>query len=214
MSLRHPDHARQGGPPGGRPWRSFAVLALTVAVALGACNTNRVDPLASQPAQSPAPEVTPCNHCATDLEALLPTEIGGTRLSAVSLDGPGFMSTGTDANRTALTQMLASLDKTPAELSIAQAADPTGVLVFKEGIFRVTGSAPETLLAAWLTAQTTVEPSLVVGKVTIAGQTVTKLADSKNLDAPPSFVVAKGDELWIVAARDQKLIDEAFSRIH
>jgi hypothetical protein len=193
---------------------SIAIFGLAAAVAFVACNTNRVDPLASLSAQSPAPEVTACNHCATDLEAMLPTEIGGTKLSAVSLNGPGFLSTGNASNRSALTEMLGSLGKTPAELSVAQAADPTGVLVFKEGIFRVVGSTPEALLAAWLTAQTTVQPTLVIGRVTIAGQTVTKLADSKNLDAPPLYVVAKGDELWIVGARDEKLIDEAISRIH
>jgi hypothetical protein len=193
---------------------SLVVLALMTALVVGACNTNRVDPLASQPDLSPAPEVTPCNHCATDLEALLPTQIGATKLSAVSLNGPGFMATGNIANRTALTQMLTSLGKTPADLSVAQAEDPSGVLVFKEGIFRVTGSAPGALLAAWLAAQQAVQPSLVAGQITLDGQVVTKLADSKNLEAPPSYIVAKGDELWIVAARDQKLIDEAISRIH
>ncbi len=198
-----------------------AALGLLFAVAaLAACNTSRADPLASNPAAaaSPTPEVTACNHCATDLEARLPTSIGGTALTAFSFNGEGFLSTGSSANQQQISNMLAKLGKSVNDLSVAQASDPSGELVFKEGILRVAGASAEPLLNAWLEAQRQAVSDLVVTTVAIGGQNVTRLTDRTSTTSQSAgastYVVPKGDALFLILAEDTKLVDQAVAEIH
>ena len=192
----------------------LAVVAVVASVALAACGGAGVDPLASRATPidaSPAP--TPCDHCAPDLEALLPTRIGSTALTLNSYDGPDFAATGTPANRQQLDTLLARLGKTENDLSVAQATDPTATLAFQEGIFRVSGVDPIVLRDGWVAAQQQASPRISVTTVDIAGQHIERLSTTGVVSEGVTYVVPRGDMLYLILADDPVLVKQAISLI-
>jgi hypothetical protein len=204
--------------------RLVATLALAAAfLAVGCGSTD--DPSPSGPATSSGPaSVAPSSsptpapsvdlHGAPELEGRLPTSIGGTVLTSVSLAGDEFLLTGGEAGRGQVEAMLESLGKTAADLSVAQAADPTGVLVFQQGLFRVAGADPAQLLAEWVGAQQAATSNrLQVSDAEVDGHPTTHLVDPSRADGASTYVVADGDTLVIVLAIDEALVAEALSAI-
>jgi hypothetical protein len=161
---------------------------------------------------SPAPSIDV--HGAPELEARLPTRLGGTELTTVSLSGDTFIATGGDAGQGQLLDLLDGLGRRPADLSVAEAHDPSGLLVLQVGLFRVAGADPDALAAAWLAAQQAAEGNrLRVGEATIDGRTVTTLEDPAREIGGDTYIVPMGDTLVLVRADDQALVAEALAAI-
>jgi nucleoid-associated protein YgaU len=200
----------------------LALLAAAAALLVAACGASASpaasaapstapiaspSPVPSGAADSPAPSVD--LHGAPDLEARLPHTVGSTELSAVSLSGDTFLSTGDTASQGQLRDMLSKLGRTPADLSVAEAHDPTGRLVYQLGLFRVAGADAFSLESAWIAAQQAADANrLKVTQETIAGRQVTHLADPARVVGGDTYVVAMGDTLVLVLADDTTLVEE------
>jgi hypothetical protein len=194
------------------------LLALAAALLLGvgaaACGSSD-DPLASHPPSAPAGDALPSPHPYPDLEARLPSKIGGKSLGHTSFDGPTFLAKGTEANRTALTAMLGQLGRGIGDLSLAEATDPNEDLQFIEGIFRVAGSRADALEPAWIAAQqAATNHRLVEATVTIGGVSITKLSDPNFQSGGTTYVLPRGDSLVLIVADDVKLVQEAIAQVH
>jgi hypothetical protein len=190
------------------------LLVIGVVACLAACGSSD-DPLASRrAAASPTEAPTPFPHGARDLEARLPEKIGGRPLTRYSYDGRSFIDTGNDQNRTQLTELLGRLGRAPDDLSIAQASDPTGMLTFQEGIFRVVGTQPDVLEPAWIAAQQQATKNrLIQTEATVAGVELTKLVNPDQDVGATTYVVARGDSLVLIRADDSTLVSEALGQL-
>jgi hypothetical protein len=132
----------------------------------------------------------------------------------VSLTGEAFLSTGGEAGRGQLEALLTDVGKAVADLSVAQASDPTGGLDLQAGLFRVAGADPERLLDAWVQAQqAATDERLEVASVEIAGRPTTRLIDPNHRDAGATYATSDGDTLVIVRTPDETLVAEVFAAI-
>jgi hypothetical protein len=194
--------------------RFLPAVVLMAGLIVAACGSTD-DPLASHPpVASPTDAPTPFAHGAPDLEARLPTMIGGKALTRYSYDGVTFLGTGNDQNRAQLTELLGKLGRGPADLSIAQASDPTGFLTFQEGIFRVAGTQPDVLQPAWIAAQEqATRGRLVQTEAQVAGVSLTKLVDPESDVGATTYVIPRGDSLVLIRADDTALVTEALGQL-
>jgi len=166
------------------------------------------------PVASPTPVPSVDSHGASDLEARLPDEIGGVALSKVSLTGADFMKLGDEAGQAQMTAFLAELGRTAGNLTVAEAYDPAGVLVFKEGLFRVAEADPVQLLDLWVASQQAATSNrLQVSNSTVAGRSVTRLTDPTREVGGTTYAFADGDTLWLIAADDTTLLEEALGKV-
>jgi len=131
----------------------------------------------AQPAASgavPAPSQAAASHVSPDLEAVLPHVVGSTTFTSQSILGTDALKS--DAASQALVASLEKLDKTPADLEIAEAQDTSGTFKAYLFAYRVRGVTAAVLGKA-------VVDSLLVdassapkeSQVTLAGHAVTKL---------------------------------------
>jgi hypothetical protein len=194
---------------------TLVVSVLLATLAIAGCGASD-DPLAShRPDPSATDAPTPFPHGARDLEARLPSSIGGTPLTRYSFDGQSFLDTGNEENRTELTKLLSQLGRAPSDLTIAQASDPRGYLTFQEGIFRVAGTQPDVLQPAWVASQeAATKGKLVQTQTQVNGLTLTKLVDPEQPIGGTTYVLARGDSLILVRADDPKLVEEAIAQVH
>jgi hypothetical protein len=169
---------------------------------------------AASPSPTPSPSPSPDLHGAPELEARLPATIGGVDLTTVSLTGPAFLAGGGEVAQGQLNGMLDDLGKTAEDLTVAEASDPTGMLVFQEGLFRVQGSDAMQLLAAWVAAQqAAMQQRLEVTTTTIAGHAVTVLTNPNDPVGGTTYALAVDDTIVLVLADDRALVEEAFGLI-
>ncbi len=165
---------------------------------------------ASPASPTPAPSVD--LHGAPDLEARLTTEIGGVELATVSLTGPDFLATGSAAARSAFEGMLAELGSGPDDLALAQASDPSGALVFQEGLLRVAGADPTELLTLWVASQQAATQNRVrVSNTTVDGVDLTLVEDPTRPVGGRTYAFADGDTLVLILADDEALLSEALA---
>lgn len=188
------------------------LFLIVVGLVLVAGCGGRPDPLASLSASAAPPSATPVPHEVPDLEARLPASIHGTKLAFRSFTGATFLHSGTSSNQAALRQMLTDLDHGVDDLTLALADDPTGSIAFIEGIFRVSGAAPDALEHAWIASQqAATQHRLVEGSVVIGGITVDKVTDA--VAGGTTYVVPRGDSLILIIAGDRATAEEAVSKI-
>lgn len=205
-----------GRRPLPRPIARLAIVTIAglAMIAVAACGSSGIDPLASRSiAIDASPPPTPCDHCAPDLEKLLPTRIGSTDLTTSSYDGADFAATGSATNRQQLDTLLARLGKSEADLFVAEATDPTGALVFQDGIFQVRGADPTALRDGWVAAQQQANPRISVDTTSIDGQPVIRLSTTGSVSGGVTYVVSRGDSLYLILADDQSLVQQAISLI-
>jgi len=219
-------------PPARAAARAATVLVLAAAIA--ACGTSSGTPLPTAPAMSPAsptasasvpatppaslapetPEPSVDRHGVPELEAFLPASAGGVALERLSLTGADFYALGTSGSRARLDAMLKALGRTLADLSVADAGDPTGKIVLEVGVFRVAGSEPARLLSEWVASSQAVKPGLIaVTSETLDGRRLTKLVDATRPVGGSTYAWAIGDTIFIVAADDPALLSSALAHL-
>jgi hypothetical protein len=163
---------------------------------------------------SPTPEPSVDLHGASALETRLADEIGGTTLSKVSLTGADFIAIGGQTGAQEMAGLLGELGRTSGDLTVAQAYDPTGILVFQEGLFRVVGADPVQLLTLWVASQqAATQNRLQVSTTTVGGRDLTHLVDPTREVRANTYALADGDTLWLILADDTTLLEEAVGKI-
>jgi hypothetical protein len=179
-----------GSKPGGGAgyWPIVAIIAVIVATAgwttvgvlvmndkpadiaaVPSASDEPIDEESLPPEEEPLPE----SHTFPDLEALLPTEVDGTKLVVQSFTGTDVLVD--DAWGTSVTQFLTSIGKTPADLQAARAEDPDGVIDLDSiWAFRLAGVEPEKLRDAIVNGWRVDFPDLTTSNATLEGKDVMK----------------------------------------
>ena len=196
---RRPAGGRVGPGPARRPagpppltrnnvWQIVAIIALiaatagwTTAILLAVRSPAPVavasvepSPASFEPEPSDGETVPPVadTHDAPELEALLPTELDGIPLQVQSWTGDTILTD--DAWSTSVTGFLTANGKTPEDLRVAQAFDPTQALDGSVGVYHVDGLEPTAIHDALIAAWKVDFPDMVVTTVTLDGKKVTK----------------------------------------
>ena len=124
-------------------WTTVGVLVINDKPAAAASGPIESDEAIDEESTPPDEEIPP-SHLFADLEALLPTVLECTTLDVQSFTGTEFIFD--DSWGTSMSAFLTSVGKTPADLQIAQAQDPDGVLDLEVVLaFRLPGVEPEKL---------------------------------------------------------------------
>ncbi len=147
-------------------------------------------------------------HADPELEALLPTTLGGAALTVESQAGTDLAT-----NSSAFDAFLASLGKTRADFSIASAYSPGG-LKAAIGAWRVRGADPALLLPGFKTAvQASSTTPLTQVEEILAGRAVTRIGDPGQLTRGPLYVFVRGDALLFVQTSERALAGEAMEKL-
>lgn len=203
-------------------------LLIIVSSLVVACGSAAVTPESSTPA-SPGPS-TPASvppssvpetpepsvgaHGAQDLEALLPARVGGIALERRSLTGSAFYSLGTPDTQGRLDAMLTAIGKTIADLTVADAYDPSGRTILEVGAFRVAGARPAQLLSEWVASNQASNPGRIsVTNETVDGRAVTKLVDGTREVGATTRAFVIGDTIYLVGADDPALVSDALAQL-
>jgi hypothetical protein len=141
-----------------------------------------------------------------ELEAALPSTYKGVALRKISFVGSDLFRQSTPQTQQ-LTAVLASLGKTPADLSFAIASDPTGKLAVGFAAYRVKGVDASRWLPAFESVASAQEPGTTVTQLTADGKTVTRITNPKTTNA--SYVWPQGDVLFVVFTAVPSLVDDA-----
>ena len=147
-------------------------------------------------------------HDDPDLEAVLPTSLGGVALTVESQAGTD-LTTKSDA----FDAFLNSLGKTRADFSVASAYT-TGGLRAEIGAWRVKGADPTLMLQGFKAAlQASSTTPLTQAEESLAGRPITRIGDPGQLAHGPLYVVERGDMLLFVQTPDPALAEEAISKL-
>jgi hypothetical protein len=206
-------------PPGssGGPgfWPALAIIAVIIATAgwttVGVLVINdKPAAVASGPIESdaivdestPPDEEIPPSHLFADLEALLPTVLECTTLDVQSFTGTEFIFD--DSWGTSMSAFLTSVGKTPADLQIAQAQDPDGVLDLEVVLaFRLPGVEPEKLRDAVINGWRVDFPELTTGTATIEDKAITTGVFAE--DTPASMWYVNDGVVFDIESGDEAL---------
>jgi hypothetical protein len=147
-------------------------------------------------------------HADPELEALLPTTLGGAALTVESQAGPdlGTQSAAFDA-------FLAKLGRTRADFSLASAYSPAG-LEAAVGAWRVKGADPALLLPGFKAAvqASSTTPLTQVAEI-VGGHAVTRIGDPGQLTQGPLYVFVRGNTLLFVQTPERALAEEAMDKL-
>ena len=147
-------------------------------------------------------------HADPELEALLPTTLGGVALMIESQAGNEL-----SAKSTALDKFLANLGKTAADFTLASAYSH-GNLKAEVGAWRVKGADTKLLLSGFKTAvQASSTTPLAQTEEMLAGQIVTRIGDEGQLTRGPLYVFVRGETLLFVQTPDRALAEEAVGKL-
>lgn len=175
-------------------WRN-AFLAVSVAAGMAAASL----------AQSFA---AGSRHADPDLEALLPTSLGGVSLTVESQSG-----TDLSTNSGPFDAFLAGLGKTRADFSVASAY-AQGSLKAEIGAWRVRNADPALLLPGFRNAvQGSSTTPLANADETMGNKAVTRIGDPGQLTRGPLYVIVRGDALLFVQTPDRALAEEAMGKL-
>jgi hypothetical protein len=158
-------------------------------------------------AGSPEPSGSPV---APDLEAKLPTEIGGTPLTTQSATADSVF--GSDPNSRALSARIRAMGADVADLQIAQAFDETSTIDLSIVAFRLPGKDATKLRAAvvdtWLSANV---DGVKRTDVTLGGKRLTKIDYGDQ--GPIDYVYQGSDYVIVIDTADPAIATEAASKI-
>jgi hypothetical protein len=165
------------------------------------------------PAASLAPTLTSSTvslgrHADPELEALLPTTLGGVALTIESQAGTDLAT-----KSAAYDAFLSSLGKTRADFSLASAYSRGG-LKAEVGAWRVKGADPGLLLSGFKTAvQASSTTPLTKVEDVIAGRKVIRIGDPGQLTRGPLYVFVRADALLFVQTTERVLAEEAMDKL-
>jgi hypothetical protein len=152
--------------------------------------------------------LTAGRHAAPELEALLPTTLGGVSLTIESQAGTDLAT-----QSAAFDAFLAGLGKTRADFALASAYAQGG-LEAAVGAWRVRGADPALLLPSFTTAvQTSSTTPLVQVEEIVAGRPVNRIGDPGQMTNGPLYVFVRGDTLWFVQTTERALAEEAMDKL-
>jgi len=147
-------------------------------------------------------------HADPELEALLPTSLGGVVLTVESQSGADLAT-----KSSAFDAFLENLGKTRADFSVASAYS-TGGLRAEIGAWRVRGADPALMLQGFKTAlQSSSTTPLTQAEETLAGRAVARIGDPGQLTHGPLYVVSRGDTLLFVQTPEAALAEEAVGKL-
>jgi hypothetical protein len=147
-------------------------------------------------------------HADKDLEALLPTVLGGVALTVESQAGPDLLT-----NSVAFDAFLKSLDKTRADFTLASAYAHGG-LKAQVGAWRVKGADSALLVPGFEAAvQASSTTPLTKADDTLGGHAVTRIGDPGQLTQGPLYAIVRGDTLLFVQTPDRALAEEAMGKL-
>ena len=152
--------------------------------------------------------LTAGRHAAPELEALLPTTLGGVSLTIESQAGTDLAT-----ESAAFDAFLAGLGKSRADFTLASAYSPGG-LKAAVGAWRVNGADPALLLPGFATAvQASSTTTLTQVEEIVAGRAVNRIGDPGQLTQGPLYVFVRGDTLWFVQTTERALAEEAMNKL-
>jgi hypothetical protein len=152
--------------------------------------------------------LTAGRHAAPELEALLPTTLGGVSLTIESQAGTDLAT-----ESAAFDAFLASLGKSRADFTLASAYSPGG-LKAAVGAWRVKGADSALLLPGFATAvQASSTTTLTQVEEIVAGRAVNRIGDPGQLTQGPLYVFVRGDTLWFVQTTERALAEEAMNKL-
>jgi hypothetical protein len=147
-------------------------------------------------------------HADLELEALLPTTLGGVALMIESQAGSEL-----SAKSAALDKFLANLGKTATDFTLASAYSH-GDLRAEVGAWRVKGADTAALLPGFKTAvQDSSTTQLAQKEEILAGHMVTRIGDPGQLTRGPLYVFVQGETLLFVQTPDRALAEEAVEKL-
>jgi hypothetical protein len=147
-------------------------------------------------------------HADPELEALLPTNLGGVVLMVESQSGTDLAT-----KSGAFDEFLKSLGKTRTDFSVASAY-ATGGLRAEIGAWRVKGADPALMLRGFKTAlQSSSTTPLTLAEETVNGRAVTRIGDPGQLAHGPLYVVSRDDTLLFVQTPEATLAEEAIGKL-
>ena len=147
-------------------------------------------------------------HASPELEALLPSTLGGVALTIESQAGGDLLT-----NSAAFDAFLSTLGKSRADFTVASAY-AHGNLKAAAGIWRVKGADPALLLPGFKTAiQASSAASLESAHIVVAGRGVTRIGGPGQLAQGPLYVVVSGDKLVFVQTPEPGLAEEAMGKM-
>ena len=218
MTASAPAAARGASPLGAvSPAPATPRLSATATIASTAFDAGATaEPAAaatSSAMASVAPVVTAAalaggRHADPQLEALLPTRLGGVALTIESQAGTELAT-----NSAAFDAFLAGLGRTRADFSLASAYSQGG-LKAEVGAWRVRGADPARLVPGLKKAvQASSTTPLTVARETVAGRAVTRIGDPGQLTQGPLYVFVRGDTLLFVQTPERALAEEAMTKL-
>jgi hypothetical protein len=168
--------------------------------------------VAPQPTPAPSATATPLppSHEAADLEKVLPTKVGTTAMAIQSVLGTTALAGGGTASQS-LSKALQGFGKTPADLQIAGAYDPTGALDLRLFAYRVNGVDVTDLGRALIESQmSNTAANVTSSQVTIGGHPVTKLTYSQG--APVYYYPLNGI-MYAIQSSDETLAGSVLGQL-
>jgi hypothetical protein len=147
-------------------------------------------------------------HADPEMEALLPTTLGGIALTIESQAGPDLAT-----KSAALDKFLAGLGKTAEDFTLASAYS-RAALRAEVGAWRVKGADTKLLLPGFKTAvQASSTTPLAQADEVLAGHTVLRIGDPGQLTRGSIYVIVRGDTLLFVQTPDRALAEEAMEKL-
>lgn len=146
-------------------------------------------------------------HADQDLESLMPKDVGGETITALSMSGAQFMVSGSSPE---LQAALSALGKTPADLSVAFGGNTKISIV----AFQVDGAPADQILNALFAAYKQ-ETQATISDATLGGKPVKKVTPSDTTEAV-SYIYAVRDVVFAIgstATTTDALLNEAFQKL-
>jgi hypothetical protein len=161
------------------------------------------------PGASDLPTTEP-SLAAPELEAALPTTVGGTTLSVSSATGTTVL--GTDPGSRAIAAALRTAGVPVDAFRAAQAYDPSGTVDLTITAFRVEGMTSDALktivLNSWLSAGAA---GVTTSDTTVSGRAATKVDYGDG--GAPSYLVVNGEIVFVVETSDATLATQAVAAL-
>jgi hypothetical protein len=171
-------------------------------LAAGSAGPNSSDELGSA-----EPSGTPV---APDLEAKLPSDIGGTPLTTQSATADTVF--GTDPNGRALSARIRALGSDFSKLQVAQAFDDSGTVDISIVAFRLPGKdiakVREAIVDTWLSANAA---GVKQSQVTLGGKSLLRI--DYGDEGPLDYVYTGSDYVVVIDTSDVSIATEAASKI-